>query len=311
MNSKKIGKVFAIGVAIISISLLSFSTLFAAEDTGGESGGSTEGGAAEALLQQIVENTGNILHDLLENLNTLAIQWISPDTSQATSNMQTNFAMLGSLLTTGLTTQATLQKTLEQDLLNSPLKDPNQKVINGRPEDLSYSTILAAAAAPSNGSTPKGGAPGPEVAAYNYIKNAGGLWMPHTPPPTGGQGTVDDQNRYQALYNTEIAIESFNGYVLSGQYADGNQLNALQSTLMTQASDSANWFAQVASENIGIVLRQILMYESQIFVLLLQSLQVQKQMVSAQAMTNAMLIANNQQNERYMYSKADGTQPTA
>jgi hypothetical protein len=63
------------------------------------------------------------------------------------------------------------------------------------------------------------------------------------------------------------------------------------------------------SEKIGYVLRQILLYQSQTFVLMTQIVQLQKQMVSAQVMTNATLVAVNQVNERVLAADAQGVQP--
>jgi hypothetical protein len=109
-------------------------------------------------------------------------------------------------------------------------------------------------------------------------------------------------------YNTVMAAESFNGYVLANQYAESqtnNGLSQAQLSLVTQAS-SSDWIANVASEQMGMVFRQLLMFESQLYVLMTQMLQTQKQLLIAQAMTNALLIATNQMNEGILASKAQG-----
>ena len=129
-------------------------------------------------------------------------------------------------------------------------------------------------------------------------------------PGNNWQGSKNSVDKYSNYYNTIMSVESFNGYILSNQYADGAQFNNLQNTLIKQASDGQSWFSQVATENMSTVLRQILMYESQVFVLLSQLVQTQRQMVTAQAMTNTLLIAVNQNNETQLVASAQNVRPS-
>ncbi len=278
-------------------------------------------------LKQIAFNTLGILNNVntlpatLQAIGNLVNAWISPDTSEATTTMQGTFTQLGNLMTTNKTTQASLQANLNNDLLNN---DGNNvlNANNGAPNtangmanqntlwhanDLVYSTLLGTPYYPKDPRAAKNKSINPP---YNYIKNASGLNIYHPLPWTMTGGSKQAKLRYHNYFNTVMSVESFGAYVLSHQYADGSQFDTLQTTLIKQATDPKNWFAKVASENIGFVLRQVLLYESQTFVLLTQMLQVQKQAVAAQAMTNALLIATNQMNENVMIANAQGTKPS-
>ena len=54
------------------------------------------------------------------------------------------------------------------------------------------------------------------------------------------------------------------------------------------------------------MIRQILLFESQNFVLMSQLVKIEKQQLQAQTMTNALLIATGFTNERLMASAAQG-----
>lgn len=288
-------------VAMTILTPLKAQTIF----TGGGGGG----GNIEAYLYQIMQNTYGILQMVdnlptyMTNLTSLALSWLAPDDTQTTANMQANFATFGNLLVTDMTAQNATQTRLMGDLF----KNANaQNLPNAN--DLAYSTLLGMpfyAKDPRNQPNAQQFDPG-----YEYIKNAAGFNLAHEFPSTatGGQNK-DDVLKYANYYDAVMAVESFNGYVLSNAYADyanGSQLNSLQTTLVTQAS-SSDWFARIATERIGVVLRQLLMYQSQAFVLITQMLQTEKQMLQAQVMTNTLLIAANTNNEKYLYSKASGT----
>ncbi len=145
--------------------------------------------------------------------------------------------------------------------------------------------------------------------AYNYIKNVAGLNITHAVPDKDWSGSAEDKQAYRNFYTTISAIQTYNAYILSDLYAEstnGNKLNKAQNDLITQAS-SPDWFAQVASESIGNVFRQILMYNSQSYVVLTQLLQTQKQMLSTQAMTNTLIVLGNQFTENQLLNKAKMT----
>ncbi len=268
-------------------------------------------GASEEYLRQIAQNTNNILQKVnnlpayLSNLAQMALAFTAADNSNATANTQLNFTKLNNLINKNSTTQLSLQTQLNGELFKNA--DPIETMVPYA-NDLTYSTILGSPYLKPDPREKASGKnqPPAQDAAINYVKNASGISLFHFMPGIGWKGSAVDQKRYFGYYNTVMAVESFNGYILSNQYADGNQTNTLQQTLINQASDPKNWFAQIASENIGYVLRQLLLYQSQVFVLLTQLVQTQKQMLNAQAMTNAVLIASNTQQEAYLAGKAQG-----
>lgn len=283
--------------------------------------------AASIYLPRIDSNTRGILDKLnqfpeyMKSLAAFLKAWMDPDTSDATVAMQANFTELGKLLAQNLDAQKSLQATLNSNVLNN---DGNNVVMinNGvatksdiatektlpYANDLIYSSMLDAPLFPKD---PRAKEKGKKVdPALNYIKNASGMNLYHEIPSPDWKGTLEAQLRYQSYYNTVMAAKSFGSYVLSYQYAEKSQFNTLQKKLIEQASDQAKWFAKVSSENIGFVLRQLLFYQSQSFVLLAQLVQTQQQMVTAQTITNSLLISTNQINESLIISSAKGEQAT-
>lgn len=291
------------------ISIASFSNLYAQ--------------SSDDYLKIIAQNTTDMLSkldkipELINGLSEMVLAWITPmtsDNSPPLQNMQTSITQLGDLIVQGQTKQQSMLMPTNFDLLNNDgtnVYNSNNGTANtaqsmsnlNYANDLTYSTMLGMpvfARDPRN----KAGAQ-PVNSAYNYIKNAAGLNIYHPiPNPSWKEGK--SKKRYQNYFNTVMAVESFDSYILSNQLADGNQLNELQKTLVNQASDPSAWIAQVASEKIGFVLRQILLYQSQLFILMTQMVQSEKQMVTAQAMTNSLLIAINQINENTMIANAQG-----
>lgn len=251
----------------------------------------------------------NALPSYLNNIfGRLAISWLAPDDTKSTADMQANFATIGYLAAQNAAVQNGLQQQLMADLLNQPIANfttPAQRpaILNILPNvnDLSYATMLSLPPVPKGPASP-----------YNYIKAASGISNTHAIPGANWQGSARDQLKYTNYFSTVTAIESFTAYVLSDQYAEnqnGNGLNTVQTSLINQASNST-WLAQVATEELGKVLRQILMFESQNYVILTQLLQTQKKLLTAQVMTNSLLISNNLPMENLLVSNAQGVPPT-
>src|SRR3990167_392363 len=332
LSTKKVSKHLGFIIAAISISLTSFSPVYA-EDTGGSSTtssstegtttstatdtASTAGGASGAsgsgcsgdYLKQIAQNTKGILTKVnqlpgfIQELTTLAVAWLNPDTSTVTATAQNNFAQWANAVQLEGGKLPDYEQPLQKDLLGTGVTTTTVPYAN----DLTYSTLLGT---PYFSPDPRSGGSNntnPPDSAYNYIKNAASDNVSHILPPTNVASQVDYRN-YVNYYSTISAVQTYNCYTLSQLYADyknNNQLTTLQSTLITQAS-SSDWFAQVASESIGIVLRQILMYNSQIYVMLTQSLATQKQLLATQAMTNSLLVILNLYNENTLVKRATG-----
>lgn len=273
----------------------------------------SQGSAVEMLLQQILQRVNN-LPQSLEELGKFMKAWMDPDSSTTSAAMVGVFSQMGEALNTNQDTQIGMQSAFNNYLLSND--GGNVQAMNmgtaltGKPptpqtmkyaNDLVYSSLLGV---PFYAKDPRENMD----FARNYILNASGSNIYHE-MPTGRPGTEVSRRRYMALYNTLIAATTFNNYVLSRNYVDKNQFNDLQKTLITQATNADSWFKEVGGENIGFVLRQLLMYQSQMFVLMTQMLQLQKQMVSAQAMNTAVMIANAQLTEASMAAYAKGDQP--
>ncbi|HSW69048.1 MAG TPA: hypothetical protein VLI69_02665 [Gammaproteobacteria bacterium] len=226
--------------------------------------------------------------------------WMMPDTSETTAKLQSSFATA----TNTAVQNSTLQKTLLMQLTQDYLKNVDPADVNFI-NDFTYQTMLGSPYVNPDPRKEKDKSVNP---ALNYIKNVAGLKITHDTPNEKWKGDPVYKAKYNDYYATVSAIQTYNSYVLSQMYADatnGNPLSKQQDALMQQASNS-DWFAEVASENIGTVLRQILMYNSQTYVLLTQLLQTQKELLSTQAMTNTLLVVGNQFTETQLLSKATG-----
>ncbi|HEU5281392.1 MAG TPA: hypothetical protein VFU82_05395 [Gammaproteobacteria bacterium] len=267
---------------------------------------------SSSYLSQIATNTYNILEQInnlptyLGNIAEMAASWITTDADEnafITKN-QADFASLGYWLEQNKLMQNTMQRQVMATLTGQPLENFTMpanapRILDVLPNinDLSYSMLLGAPPAPKGGGTP-----------YNYVSNASALNFNHTLPNLRWRGQNSDVFAYYNYYNTVVSIESFDAYVISAVAADaqnGNQVSTLQTTLTNQATSSA-WLAQIATEELGRVLRQILLFESQNYVLLTQQLQIQKQQLTAQVMNNSLLILTNAATEGQMLSKAQG-----
>lgn len=273
-----------------------------------------------SCLNAIVQNTYGTLQSVnnvptyLHQITEFALSFMAHDKSSFTSSIQGNFATLGTLITQDLAMQNSqaLQQQLTIDsfgsksdgtplITSADLTGNNPAVLSKIPNfnDLAYSTLLGFPPLPKHKSIP-----------YNYIKFASGITMNHVLPAISGwKGQPEDQARYANYFNTLIAVETFNAYTLSGLYAEfqnGNGLSTQQNALITQASGS-DWIAQIATEDLGVILRQLLMFQSQTYVLLTQLVQTQKQLLTSQAMTNSLLVLVNANNETSLVSRAKGT----
>ena len=325
---KKISKLFSI---MITLYMFAIGNLQAADTTTPPATTATSpatstasGGAACTgmdCLPLILQSTTGILADVanipkyLQKMVEFALNWEAKDDSTSTSEMQVNFDLLGKTVGQNYQTQISMQQQLIAAIVNQPVtaftsgaNSPTPAVLGPLPNinDLSYSSLLG---------YPPVSKGAPAYNPINFINYAGGAGLVHTLPSAAGAGGVNSTalvKNYQAYYNTVIAIESFNSYALSSTYADSingaKSSTNLQNTLVSQASN-ANWIANIASEELGKVLRQILVFQSQSYVLLTQLVQTQKQLLTATVMTNTLLIASNRTNECVMAAKAQGIAP--
>ncbi|OGT37347.1 MAG: hypothetical protein A3F12_06205 [Gammaproteobacteria bacterium RIFCSPHIGHO2_12_FULL_38_14] len=282
---------------------------------------------SDGYLKLIADNTYSILGKindipkLLDTLTKMALSFLSDesDPSSKTSSvplMQSDFTALGTLFTQNNVVNPTFQQFQQQ--LTLALLDPDKKfsdangLLAAQPNinDLVYATLM--------GLPPDLKASGDtelstllNTASFNYIKNATGLTIPHIPPSFGWNPTDIVTKRYVSYYNSVIAAQSFGAYALGQIYQEtrnNNQMNTIQTNLLTKATN-ADWFAGITTKELGKILREILMFESQNYVLMSKLLETEKQILTAQIMTNTIMIANNQLNEAYLLGKAQGTTP--
>lgn len=258
-------------------------------------------------LKIIAQKTTSIARSSLAILNS----WILSDDSKSTPVLQNLFGTVTNLSLQNPKEVTNLQQRLTVDYLsdNGRFKPtPSIENIN----ELTYQTLLGQPYAPIKGTNVNQIKNQREKDIYNYIRYASATNIYHAVPSDTWPGGEDAIRNYKNFYFTVTAIQSFNAYVLGQLYKDsvnGNQLTKKQTELMTQAS-SNKWFTEVASESrIGNVLRQILMYDSQIYVLLTQLLQTQKQLLSVQAMTNSLLVIGNQFTETTLINRATNAIP--
>ena len=258
----------------------------------------------EGYLSQIATNTLNTAN----YLNTFLGTWLNPDNTQNTANLQTNFIDVNNAILRNQSVQNALLPRLNSDLMGPSATTRSTPQAN----DLLFSSLVGI---PYFTPDPRANPNQPNNIdhAYNYIRNASGILTTHVIPGAGWAGTLQDQITYINYYDSVMAIESYNAYVLSDMYAEsvnGGPFNKSQQTLMKQASDP-NWFVAIGAEPLGVLLRQMLMYQSETFVLLCQLLQTEKQMLAATVMGNTVGILNNSSNEITLRNKAIKAGPGA
>lgn len=289
----------------------------AAATTGGATAGGAAGGGgikSGDYLKIIAENTTNILSkvnnlpEFIQNAAAFMLNWTGQDTSEQTANMQGLFTTWYNDSLNNDKVVNSLQTTLLTNFFNmSSLNATNFPNAN----DVTYQTLLGT---PFLNPDPRNSEDKPNDkvdAGLNYIQNASGMLVPHTLLGTAWTGTQTNRLKYAAYFNSISAVQTYNAYAVSKLYADYKNNYAYtttQTNLITQAS-SSDWFAKISSENIGIVLRQILMFDSQIFVMMTRLLDTEKQLLTAQSMTNTLLILLNQDNENNLMLRAQGKIP--
>jgi len=306
MLTTRTKKTIAIGTTLFAMSLLTLTPAKAAKSESSSEktkiSKKREQGADETKTEFYLRLITVYTRGSMTALNS----WLLPDESETSINMKTGFKTASDYVAAN-----TKKQNEEQPILTAGLLTPAPDVFTPPYiNDFTYQSILDKSKPIDTSDERLKNDPNLDL-PLNYIKNAAGLNFHHVAPDkTWTKGGNKALNTYKNFYTTVSSIQSYNGYILSGLYADavmGNQLTTQQNDLMDKAS-SDDWFAQVAGESAGIVLRQILMYDSQIFVLLTQILQTQKQALAAQAMSNTLLVLGNRFTESQLYFNASGEQ---
>ena len=144
--------------------------------------------------------------------------------------------------------------------------------------------------------------------AQNYLINASGLALPWGKPDSNFHGNPQQINNYTKVYKTTTAVQTYNLFALAKLYQD-SQTNTtdwgLRKQLITQSTSSA-WFGYVINQDLGWVIRQILLYISQNYVLSDQLVQLNRQIAATLAMTNTLLITNNYLQASNLRDSAEG-----
>lgn len=303
-----------IALAAMAIAFISFSFAPVKADTATDTSTCSD---STTCLQYITQNTYNILQkvntlpDFFTTISTYFDNLISSDASDTTSQMIPNFTQVGNAIITANNTATDASNAIQMSALtiNSPIADfssiggAKPTVLNKVPNinEISYSTMLGLPPVSTNGANTD-----PTL----YLKNAAGLNYPHIQPQDGWQG-VATLPKYKAYYNTIMATESFNSFVLNrlmNENTNGSQYNAYQNTLVSQATGST-WLTSIGSEEIGKVIRQILLYQSQSYVLMSQIAQTQKDILTALVLANTLQIQGNQDKESALVTKAQNIKP--
>lgn len=289
---KKFSIILTVCISIVGISMQTAHADAAASSTGGAAT-SPSGG-------QILTQIRDLTFHMLQKVHQTTMSWISSDDSLNSAsvipNNQYGFALLSAKYSEALGNQINLTQTLSTQYQTAGSTSAASAANTNT--SLIYSSLL-----PQPGSTATPMTSQQKTAlAQAYISAAAGAGNFLTPPPpltpaASGAGT----QKYQSFYNTITAIESFDIYAISGLAA---QHDVLRNYLIQQATNS-KWFEQIATEPLGLVLRQILMYNSQLYVQLDRMLKVQQLQLAAQAMTNTLLIIqDNQTVGIQLYAKA-------
>jgi len=297
-------KPILLAISAITLTFLGMANLYA--DAGSDQ---------TAILNAIKINTDNILSDVnglpnyITNMLTYLGDLTAADESPVTSDMVPGFAALVSSTADNLSKQNSKQPELMANMFGYKLTDLTAgsngvtPILNTVPQvnSVTYGTLLGVPTAAKGTGTP-----------IDYVKNAAGLGIYHDAPSGSWGGGGVNVGKYQGYFNTISAVESYDMYLLSGLWAEADnqyKLTATQTDLLTKITntDKGGWLQSIASESVGVVLRQILLIESQSYVVLTQMFQVQKQQLAATAMTNTLLIANGQSVESILEGKAQGT----
>jgi hypothetical protein len=250
----------------------------------------------EAILNEILTATNNILaavqampgliqgyltsdlKDIVQMANNLNS---TTDPNNIIGTNQTNFTTVFNDYNTAIGQQQTLGQTLTQLYMTNN----NKNSLPTNANELNYGILQGQLIAP-----PADPAQKPDInsLAQNYLMHASGIEF-SLEPPTATWAASKAKDQYIALFNITNSIASYNNYILSSlsqqQDQDTNRL-----TLMKQATDPSFFFSNIQTENLGLVIRQILMYVSQLYVVADRQLKIQQQQLAATAMTNSLLL---------------------
>lgn len=164
---KRTKKIFAMGVAVFTGAVIVSSPAKAETPT--------------EYLKAIADFTYATAYFTLANLNN----WMMPDTSDATKNLQGNFTTLTNSIVANSTTQDGLQAGLIKSLMapralpQSPMQE--RLLLIPYPNDFTYQSILTPKQPYSANDPRLKQNPQPDL-AYNYLRNVSGMNIIHQMP---------------------------------------------------------------------------------------------------------------------------------
>lgn len=302
----------AIACAATTVLALSLNSPLYAQDEGSS-------GLSAKLLADIRQYTHDILDrvnklpDYIQAMTALATSWLdSTDESKSIEINGSLFSMLASARNANIEDQINQTKASTRLFLG---KNNKIETIN----DFSYTTLLGAPLVSPNKTTGD-----LTQSINNYIKNASGSNLPMVAPDPEWKNQSQERQDYYTLYSTLASVQSYNSYIFNKAYADRQgrtrypegipsrkkgDAASVQDILAASVENasSTKWYATVASESIGLVLRQLLVFTSQNYILLEKILETQQDALMAQAMTNTLLMQNAGIGQgRLLYKQATG-----
>jgi hypothetical protein len=255
------------------------------------------------LLTLIVGTTWSILALMnqtpayLSELTEMAKSWNqTDDPANTVGNNQYIFASLGTMRVKNQADQLSMTQSLILQFLQAGSFNASKPVIPSNANELSYTILFGVPLIkpPTNSFTSLTQAKADYTATMsNYIRNASASTLIlEQPNPNWPDNYAKKQ--YIRLYNTLTAMQSYNQYLISGL---SNLKNIQESTTnLSNLATSPDWFKQISTEPLGLVIRHILMYSSQSFVQSNQIVELQQKQLAAQAMTNSLLVVLVQAN---------------
>lgn len=239
------------------------------------------------LMTYVAAYEVTILPNLLKPVFDMANSWIDlTDKAGIFANNQSYFGNLWNARNSASFQQISVSQSLTKNFLTAGSMNNS---LPSNANDLSYTTVLGLPIVPITQATAGGQDPAValDASAQSFINNASGSNMEFDAPSPNWQPSKSAK-QYTQLYNMLSAIQSFDSYLVGGIY-NQKAKSAAAAQLTAQAS-SSDWFSTIATESLGQVLRQILMYTSQQYVQTQRLVELQEQQLAVVAMTNALLV---------------------
>jgi len=256
----------------------------------------SESSSIVEVLNQIL----SVVQEFATSFQTYSDAWLNPDTSDSYVALLPDLSNYMTNTWNNIDVQNSIQRQLTNTMLNNATPPT---FIN----DVSYMTVLGE---PYQAQDSQGNDVDPKAATLNYVTNISAANVTHDLPKARWQGSAKAKSRYENFIKTIMSVQTYNQYVLSDFYANVANERALTQTqidLKNKLTDQEGWFKHVSeAENIGNILREILMFQSQLYLVSLQSIEAQRQLIASIAATNSLIILGNQFTEDTLKQKAGG-----